>query len=141
MDTPSLGEMLPRLFLSMGVVIIVMAIAARALRDRKLPGSDLLTGSSGKGKRLDARRAAGLVQVLARHGLGRNASVQVVRAGDRVLVLGVTEQNIQVLTELDQVDLDEEPQAHGTGDAEGATLPGPAWTGLLTQVRERTLRR
>ena len=54
--------------------------------------------------RLGGRRFKGQegapVRVLHRQALSRNASVVVVSVGTRVLVLGTTEQQVQVLTEL-----------------------------------------
>lgn len=46
-----------------------------------------------------AGRVAGLTEVVARQPLSRAASVVVVRVGERTLVLGVTEQQVSLLTE------------------------------------------
>ncbi len=46
-------------------------------------------------------RVAGLTEVVARQQLSRAASVVVVRVGERNLVLGVTEQQVSLLTETD----------------------------------------
>lgn len=46
-----------------------------------------------------AGRVAGLTEVVARQPLSRAASVVVVRVGERNLVLGVTEQQVSLLTE------------------------------------------
>ena len=45
--------------------------------------------------------AAGRFTVVGRQSLGRHAGVAVVRVGDRALVLGVTEQSVQLLAETD----------------------------------------
>lgn len=51
-----------------------------------------------------------LVRVLHRQSLSRNSSVVVVSVGSRLLVLGTTEQQVRVLTELDADELDD-PEA------------------------------
>lgn len=59
--------------------------------------------------RLGARRFRGgrdaLVQVVHRQPLSRSSSVSVVTVGSRVLVLGTTEHQVSVLTELDPEEL------------------------------------
>ena len=53
---------------------------------------------------LGRRRPAGpQLSVVGRHTLGRHASVAVLAAGDRRLLIGVTEHGITLLTELDPV--------------------------------------
>jgi flagellar protein FliO/FliZ len=77
--------------------------------------------------KLSAKRFRGsadsLVRVVHRQPLSRTASVAVVTVGSRVLVLGTTEQQVQLITELDPEELDlEEP---GPADLEPADLePG-----------------
>jgi len=136
---PSLAALLPRVILSMAVVIALMWLAARAL-ERRSSGT---TKSRGVRLSSSAKRTIGL-QVVARQALGRRASVSIVRAGDKALVIGVTDQQISLLAELDEVDL-ETPEAdtHRTGAPQDALAdaPGTAWKGLLTQVRERTVRK
>lgn len=133
----SLAELLPRMLLSMSVVIAVMWIAARMLKGRSTSISS--PASKKNSTPVDVR-------VLARQGLGRHASLTVVRTGAKTLVLGVTENNVSVLTELEDIDLDQiqqlQPESQRTGISEDAQLAsGQAWTGLLTQIRERTVRR
>jgi flagellar protein FliO/FliZ len=64
--------------------------------------------------RLGARRMGGgsrsLVRVRGRQPLSRTSSVAVVEVGSRVLVLGVADSGVRLLTELDPEDL-EEPAA------------------------------
>jgi flagellar protein FliO/FliZ len=140
---PSLTTLLPRLFLSMAVVIAVMWFAARLLKGRQLPGS----GGNKFGLGTPQKRTQ--LQVLARQGVGRHAAVTIVRAGDKALVLGITDQSVSLLAELDEIDLAQDAQVqeilepHGTGASTAATLlaAGPARTGLLAQIRERTVRR
>jgi flagellar protein FliO/FliZ len=63
--------------------------------------------------RLSAKRFRGssgaLVQVVHRQQLSRGSSLSVVTIGSRVLVLGTTEQQVQLLTELDPEELDLSP--------------------------------
>ncbi|UMG92969.1 flagellar biosynthetic protein FliO [Nocardioides sp. TF02-7] len=74
--------------------------------------------------KLTARRLGGgagsPVRVLARQSISRGSGVVVVRVGERVLVLGATEQQVSLLTEIDPAELDveepaEEPAARPAG--------------------------
>ncbi|MDO9379144.1 MAG: flagellar biosynthetic protein FliO [Nocardioidaceae bacterium] len=59
--------------------------------------------------RVSQRRLGGgttLLSVVGRQAVGRNSSVTVVTVGGRVLVLGVSEQQVSLLTELDPETLD-----------------------------------
>ena len=136
MDT-SLVALLVRVVVSLGVVLAVMAGAAAVLRRSGV------VGTMPAGKR-GLRRSRPALEVIARHGLSRGSSVAVVRLGDRALVLGVTEHNVSLLTEVDPAELDAPAE---TDDA----LAGPAgpgigagslpWKVALEQLRERTVRR
>ncbi len=150
MAEPSLASLLPRLFISMAVVILVMYIAARLLKNKQMG-----TGTGLSGKFSTPQPAA--IQVLGRQGVGKNASVTVLRAGDKTLVIGVTDQNISLLAELDSTqqaeliearveevarkELPTDAQWTGFSRSLAAAGSNPAWKGLLTQVRERTVRR
>lgn len=136
MNEPSLVELLPRLLLSMIAVIAVMAIAARVLRNRKIPG----TGGLRLGN-LSSSTNRSVVEVISRHGVTRHASVAVVRAGEKTFMLGVTEQQISLITELDETQLVDIQRTDVDIDADSNLASGQSWTGLLTQVRERTVRR
>ena len=123
----------------MAVVIGVMWLAARVMKGREISSGGGTFKFGGSAKR-------SMLQVLARQGVGRHASVTVVRAGDKALVLGVTEQNISLLAELNDVDLAQvqdllEPQGTGASAGAGTAASGSARTGLLSQIRERTVRR
>src|SRR5690349_19765905 len=56
------------------------------------------------GRRMRGQSGAAL-QVLHRQALSRNASVVVVSVGTRVLVLGTTDQQVRVLTEMEPEEL------------------------------------
>lgn len=64
------------------------------------------------GKRFQGRSDAA-VRVLHRQSLSRSSSVAIVTVGSRILVLGTTEQQVQLLTELDPDDLDADDPALG----------------------------
>ena len=73
--------MIGRMLLALGVVLGVMWLLARYAK-RPLAG-----------------RSDGVLNVLARQQLTRNTSVAVVKVVDRALVVGVSEQGVQLLTE------------------------------------------
>jgi flagellar protein FliO/FliZ len=131
----SLVVLLVRVVVSLGVVLAVMAGAAAVLRRSGVAGTAVA------GKRGGRRRSVP-VEVLARHGLSRGAFVTVVRLGGRALVLGVTEHQVSLLTEVDPAELEvpaEETPVGPTGPGIGAgALP---WKVALEQLRERTVRR
>lgn len=138
MDT-SLVALLVRVVVSLGVVLAVMAGAAAVLRRSGV------AGTAGSGRRGARRKAP--VEVIARHGLSRGASVTVVRLGGRALVLGVTEHQVSLLTEMDPAELDAPPEAiDGGSSTAGPAGPGIGagalpWKVALEQLRERTVRR
>jgi flagellar protein FliO/FliZ len=143
MDT-SLVALVVRVVVSLGVVLGVMAAAATVLRRSGVVG----TASAGRG----SRRRGNPVEVIARHGLTRGSSITVVRLGGRALVLGVTEQQVSLLTEVDPAELDVAPEDElsnpGTPRTPGAGPAGPGigagvlpWKVALEQLRERTVRR
>jgi flagellar protein FliO/FliZ len=83
--------------------------------------------------RTSSRRLGGaarsMVRVVARQPLARTASLAVVEVGDRVLVVGVSENGVSLLTEMDPAELpapetDGEPQRQGRAAA--SWLPRPA---------------
>ena len=136
--------MVIRLLLSLAFVAGVLWFAARLARKRGL-------GSSG-----------GLVEVVAHQRMGRASTVNVLRIGDRVLVVGATEQQVTLLAELDGEALEASladraeagsgegarpavalPAAPGRvgGALAGSVLDRSAWSGLVGQLRERTVRR
>ncbi len=135
--------MVIRLVLSLAFVGGVLWFAAQLARKRGL-------GAGG-----------GLVEVVARQRMGRASTVNVVRIGDRVLVVGATEEQVTLLAELDgeavEATLAEQRAASAaprTG-GDGARVPAPrvggalagsvfdraGWQGFVTSMRERTVRR
>jgi flagellar protein FliO/FliZ len=76
--------MVVRLFLSLAFVGLVLWFAARVAKKRGLGG----TGN-------------GLIEVIARQRMGRTSTVNVVRIGDVVLVVGATEEQVTLLAEVD----------------------------------------
>lgn len=80
-----------RLIASLAVVVGLLLLLARVA-----------------GRRFAGREGAA-VQVLHRQALSRSASVAVLTVGSRVLVLGTTDQHVQLLTELDPDELVVEP--------------------------------
>ena len=124
MEDLSVLGMLGRLLISLVVVFGLMALAGRAVRRRGLTG-----GGTSAGTR---------IEVLARQGLGRTSSVQLVRVAGRTLVLGVTEHSVQVLGEADPLLLAAE-QALVPEVTEVRTTPG--WGPLVEALQARTVRR
>jgi flagellar protein FliO/FliZ len=81
-------ELTIRLIVSLAIVVGLLLVLARF-------GARKFKGNSGA-----------LVHVVHRQALSRTSSVSVVTVGTRVLVLGTTEQQISVLTELDPDELE-----------------------------------
>ena len=123
MQDVSLVSLVGRLAVSLGIVLLLMALLARLLRNRAMPG----LGRGG------VRRD--VLEVVTRQSLSRTASVAVVRAAGRALVLGVTETGITLLAELSSEAL--EPDEEATGPI----VPKYAWRDVVEGVRERTVRR
>src|SRR5688500_20149311 len=87
MEDVSVFSLFARLLVAMAVVLGLMYFAARALKNRGIAGP---------------RRGRPVpIELLARQGLGRTASVALVRTSGKVLVLGVTEMNVSLLVEDD----------------------------------------
>lgn len=130
MSGTSTIELFARLAVSLAVVIGLMVGLSALLRRRGMP--------------MGTRRAAPVarVDILARRALGRNASIAVVRAGGKSMVLGVTEASITMLAEaeIDEIDL-ETTETQWTGLPAGAPRPGTAWKAMLETLRERTVRK
>ena len=129
MASASTFALFARLLLSLGVVIGLMWVAANVLRKR---------GFSGGAGRRSPRGPQ--VELLARRPLGRNASIAVVRVGERSLVVGVTDHQVTKLDDFDTADMDLNEGDTWTVPS-GASGPATAWKMMLEQMRNRTARR
>lgn len=127
MQDVSTFALLGRLIVSLTVVLVLMALAARFVRRYRVG--------------LGGRRQGAPVEVLARAGVGRRSSVSVIRTGRRTLVVGVTDTNVSLLADLGPDDLVEmESDAERTRPP-GGSGPVPSWSGFVAQLREKTVRR
>ena len=112
----------------MAVVLGVMVLAAKVARNRNFGG---------------VRKSRSVqIEVLARQPFGKSASVAVVTAGGKTLVLGVTDQSVTVLAEADPsaIEIEAGPEAQWTAPSGGSVRPGQTWKVWIDQLRERTLR-
>ena len=130
MQDISVFSLFARLLVAMAVVLGLMFLAARAIKNRGIAGP---------------RRSRPIpIELLARQGLGRTASVALVRTSGKVLVLGVTEANVSLLAEVDPDTLDlDGPEADWTAPPGGGPMAQPGWTwkAMLDAAREKTVRR
>ena len=127
----SIVGLFARLLVALAVVFGLMWVAGRLMRGR-MP---MAGGRS-------ARPVA--IEVLGRQGLGRTASITLVRTSGKVLVLGVTETSINVLAEVDPDTYDfDGPESDRTSLSGGGPVvgPGKTWRAMLDTARERTTRR
>jgi len=139
--------MIIRLVLSLAFIAVVLLFAARVAKKRGL----------GQGN--------GLIEVVARQRMGRTSTVNVVRIGDVVLVVGATEEQVTLLAEIDAETVEESLRERQVPVRLGATEHAPAggsatlaarttsgalagsvfdrngWGSLVHQLRERTVRR
>ncbi len=129
MGSASTAMLFVRLIMSLGVVIGLMWIAANVLRKRGIAGTAGRGGVRGPN-----------LEMVARKPLGRNASIAVVRIGERSLVVGITEHQVTNLGEIDgaEIELDEDNTWTVSSGANGS---GSAWKTMLEQMRNRTARR
>lgn len=132
MSEVSVGELFIRLIVSLGVVVGVMAAAAWALKR--------LGRGTGFGRNATPRRVR--IEVVARQQLGRRSSVAVVRAGQRNLVLGITDQHVTLLADADADELVIEEVAPRTvSPVDDPSVVGSPWRSFTETLRERTVRR
>lgn len=137
--------MLIRLVLSLGLIAAVLVFASRLAKKRGL----------GQGN--------GLIEVVARQRMGRASSVSVLRVAGRVLVVGSTDAQVTLLAEMEEDEvrsaLAASPHAAvegtdglvpvprpalgagGSGRLAGSVLDRGAWTSLVQDLRDRTVRR
>ncbi len=118
-----------RLILSLAVVIGLMWVAANVLRKRGFAGVASRKGARGPD-----------LELLARRPLGRNASIAVVRIGERALVVGVTDHQVTKLADVENTEIDLDEDAIWTASS-GPGGPASAWKTMLDQLRNRTTRR
>jgi flagellar biosynthetic protein FliO len=138
MQETSVLELALRLILSLGVVLAIMAGAAAVLKRTK-------------GFNAIARRRPVELSIVARQSLGKHASLAVVHAGGRELVIGVTNASISLLAERDVPHDPEETSSEHDTDLDLTTTPGtaivgghaalPAWKTIVETMRDRTVRR
>ena len=131
MEDVSVISLFARLLVAMAIVLALMFFAARVMRSR--------AGITG------GRRGRPVpIEVLSRHGVGRTASIALVRTSGKVLLLGVTEASVNVLTELDPESIEDDgpgPEWTGPPGSGPAGSSGWTWKALLDAARERTVRR
>jgi len=113
-------EMVLRTGLSLALVFAVLAVVARiAGRRQRVQGGSPL-------------------RVLHRQGLGKGSTMAVVAVGERVLLVGATEQQVQLLTELDGDALAAyELEQLAAARAEQQDEAGPSFDRLLGAARAR----
>ena len=129
MTASTLG-MFVRLVFSLAVVIGIMWVAATMIRRRGLLPVDRRRGGRGV-----------QVELLARRPLGRNASIAVVRVGERSMVVGVTDHQVTKLDDADVDEIDLDDAGTNWTAPPGASGPATAWKAMLEQLRNRTARR
>ena len=140
--------MIIRLILSLAFIGGVLLFAARLAKKRGM----------GQG--------SGLIEVVARHRLGRTSTLNVVRIADVVLVIGATEEQITLLAEVDSELVDSAiaarrvPAPRPAADAGTPSAPAPVvaartssgalagsvfdpagWGTFVHSLRERTVRK
>jgi len=113
----------------LGAVFLLARIARRAQRVR--PHRRAVTAS------------AAPLELRARKGLARGASIVLVRAGERFFVVGATAQSVQLIAEVPRDEIvDDTPTAvpESPWTARSGTS-NPAWDATLSKLRELTVRR
>jgi flagellar protein FliO/FliZ len=119
----------------------------------------LMWGIAKLAKRPLVGRGGATISVIARQQLSRAASVAVIRLGDRALVLGVTESQVNLLTETDLAALEKQfagpdpirkpVELNGANPVtpvtptrlNGSLLSPTTWRQTVDFLRERTARR
>ena len=121
MANASVAVILVRLVFAVVVVVALLLLTARFTRRMGTKGVNV---------------GRTTLRVIARQPLSRSASVAIVTAGSRTFVLGVTDQNVTLLSEHETTD---EPTETPTEPARrDGTLP---LANVVESLRERTLRR
>ncbi len=145
--------LLLQMVVALGVVLAVMWLAARLLRSVGPAGNEAL------------------LELVARQQVGRTASVAVVRVADQALVVGVTDDQVSLLAEVELGQVEQAVAAQeqaraarreqrqsllpgsgrsgtassgsltGKGKLHGSILAGSTWKQALEALRQRTARR
>ncbi len=153
MPDVSLASLALRLAVSMGVVIALMMLAAKLLRRAQAVASGAAAkgGRGGKVTRIP-------IAVTTVAPLTRGASVAIVRAAGREMVLGVTETQVTLLhsgyeprdSDDDLIRIDDSPALNTESARIADTVPAlpqdaedgkPAWTDAIETLRAMTVRR
>ena len=134
-------ELALRIGFSLFVVLTLMWALARVVR-----------------RPLSSGRAHGQLAVLSRQPLTRNAEIAVVKVADRAMIVGLTEQTVSLLGEVELADFEHHPVEH-RDHLDAGELPGlhPAvsapgrldksllsprtWISTVDFLRDRTSRR
>jgi flagellar protein FliO/FliZ len=109
-------ELTVRVVLSLGVVLGLFWVVAR-------------TGS----KKLGGGRDRTLVRVRSRQSLSRGSSLAVVEVGSRVLVVGVSDNGVRLLTEMDPAELEPAEEPPAFVPAEYAAYEQPTWADVAEE--------
>jgi flagellar biogenesis protein FliO len=127
-------------FSVIGTLVKVVATFGLLFLTLKMVGRFYGTGRIGGSTRVRPGAVARPVEVVGRTTLGRNSTVTVVRMGDKCFALGVTEQSVSLLTEVD-IDLTP-PPAPTTQPPAGTQVveTRPSWRELVESLREKTVR-
>lgn len=109
----------------------------------------------GKGLGLGMGAQKGAIAVRAREQIGRNTTIALLEVGDRVLLIGLNEQAVEVLAEGDDL-ISDEPDPSPSTDGDGAESTddrtssqadpfirgsAPPGMNLIEALRERSVRR
>jgi flagellar protein FliO/FliZ len=89
---------------------------------------------------LSGRRGLSSLAVLHRQQLSRGSALAVVQVGDRVMVLGVTDQQVSLLGETDLAAFETEPHASEQRMPVGMEPSPRTWRSPLDVLRDRTTR-
>lgn len=139
MDGLSLAGSLVKVALTFGLLFLTLKLIGR-----------LYGGTGGASRR--SRHSGQPVEIIGRTSLGRAASIVLVRMGRHSYALGVTQQGVNLLTE---VELDDDPTPAIEAAASPASpiitpripartqgpVSSPSWRDVMESLRERTVRR
>ena len=107
--------MLLRLGFSLAFVLGMIWCAAWVVRRRNGQGS---VGPIKLGRHESKKKQSPGIEILERRSVGRHGAVAVVRVGSRCLLVGITEQQVQLLGEIDDAESGNHPMDDTTADAD-----------------------